>query len=85
MRTSSEQPVASQQFPELDALLINRERLIRLLKDALCELHTLHRIAKQRRRGEEILDLIKYWENVLAWIKQFGNQEVVVMSRRAAS
>jgi hypothetical protein len=68
--------------PLIEALLVDRERLIRILRIGLAELNA-RRLATPQLTGEpDIREALRYWDEVFGWIKQQGGTEVVLMSRR---
>ena len=68
--------------PLIEALLVDRERMIRMLRIALAELHA-RRLTTPWCTGEtDIVELLRYWDEVFGWIKQQGGADVVLMSRR---
>ncbi len=78
--TMSTAPATPQ--PLLEALLVDRERLVRVLRIALAELHE-RRLTTPKCTGEtDIVELLRYWDEVFGWIKQQCGTEMVLMSRR---
>jgi len=68
--------------PLVEALVLDRDRLVRMLRIALAELHA-RRLATPKCTGEtDILELLRYWDEVFDWVKQQGGADVVLMSRR---
>ena len=68
--------------PLLEALLVDRERLVRVMRIALAELHS-RRLTTPKCTGDtNFLELLRYWEEVFGWIKQQGGEDLVLMSRR---
>jgi len=68
--------------PLMEALLIDRERMIRVVRIALAELHA-RRLATPQFTGEtDIVEVLRYWDEVFGWIKQHGGTDIVMMSRR---
>jgi len=73
-------PVTRQ--PLLEALLVDRDRLIRVLRIALAELNA-RRLTTPSMTGEpDIGEALRYWDEVFGWVKQQGGADVVLMSRR---
>ncbi len=68
--------------PPVEALVVERRGLVQILRRTCAELH------EQRQRvagtpGEaEAARQIKYWEDVLSWVKDQGGSDLIVMSRR---
>ena len=74
-------PPVTQQ-PPLEALLVDRQRLIRVLRIAIAELHG-RRLATPQCTGEtEIIQQLHYWDEVFDWLKQQGGADIVLMNRR---
>ena len=68
--------------PLLEALLVDRDRLIRMLRIALAALHA-RRLTTPKCTGEtDIVELLRYWDEVFGWIKQQGGTDMVLMNRR---
>lgn len=64
----------------VEALLLDRRGLIDILKRSLAELH------ERRRRiagtpEQETVHQIRYWEEVLGWVKDRRDAELILMSR----
>ena len=75
-------PAPATQQPLREALLIDRDRLVRMLRIALGELHS-RRVTTPTFTGEtDIVELLRYWDEVFGWIKQQGGEDLVLMSRR---
>jgi len=64
-----------------EALVVRRGGLVRILQHACWKLHE-HR---QRVAGmpveREIVEQIKYWEDVLVWVKELGGGDLIFMNR----
>ena len=74
-------PPATQQ-PLLEALLVDRDRLVRMLRITLEELN-IRRLTTPRCTAQtDIIEMLRYWEEVFGWIKQQGGTDIVLMSRR---
>ena len=68
--------------PLLEALLVDRDRLVRMMRIMLEELN-IRRVTTPHCTGEtDILEMLRYWEEVFGWIKQQGGTDIVLMSRR---
>ena len=68
--------------PQLEALLVDRDRMIRMLRIALAELHA-RRLTTPDCTGEtDIIQLLRYWDDVFGWIKQQHGMDIVLMNRR---
>ena len=68
--------------PLIEALLVDRDRLVRMLRVALAELHA-RRLNTPKCTGEtDMIELLRYWDEVFGWIKQQGGEDLVLMSRR---
>ena len=69
--------------PLIEALLVDRDRLIRVLRIALAELND-RRLTTPSMTGErDIVEALRYWDEVFEWIKQQHGHDVVVMTRRS--
>ena len=68
--------------PILEALLVDRGRLIRMLRIALAELHE-RRLTTPHFTGEmDIGELLRYWDEVFGWVKHQSGDDIVLMGRR---
>ena len=56
--------------------------MVRMLRIGLKELHDRRLQTPQLAGTSDIVELIRYWDNVFEWIKRLQDREVVVMSRR---
>ncbi len=75
-------PAPATQQPLREALLLDRDRLIRMLRLALAELHA-RRLTTPSCTGEtDIVEVLRYWDEVFDWVKQQGGADIVLMSRR---
>ncbi|HEV2671242.1 MAG TPA: hypothetical protein VGU74_09130, partial [Gemmatimonadales bacterium] len=63
-----------------EALVLDRDRLIQLLKNALYELHDLRRQLDGRPAHRDIVERIRYLDGVLGWIKEQRGPDLVLMS-----
>jgi len=71
--------------PEIDALLVDRDRLIRLLRIALAELHG-RRLTTPHCTGEmDIVNLLRYGDSVFGWIKEQKGDELVLIAGNTAA
>ena len=68
--------------PVVEALLVDRDRLIRVLRIALAELHARRLTTPQCIGEPDIVELLRYWDEIFDWIKQQGGRDVVLMNRR---
>lgn len=68
--------------PVIEGLLIDRDRMVRMLRIVLAELHQ-RRLLTPCCTGEgDIMEVLHYWDEVFGWIKQQRGTEIVLMSRR---
>ena len=75
-------PAPAHAQPLLEGLLVDRDRLVRMLRIALAELHA-RRLNTPKCTGEtEIVEVLRYWDEVFDWVKQQGGEDLVLMSRR---
>jgi len=66
----------------LEPLLVDRDRLVRMMRLTLEELN-IRRVTTPQCAGEtDINEMLRYWEEVFGWIKHQGATEIVMMSRR---
>ena len=72
----------SAETPPLEALVVDRERLVRVLRIALAELHSRRLITPGFTGEYDIIGMIRYWDTVFAWIKEQQADELVLISRR---
>jgi hypothetical protein len=68
--------------PLIEALLVDRERLIRVLRIALAELNARRLTTPQLTGEPDIGEALRYWDEVFGWIKQQHVEELVLMTRR---
>lgn len=68
--------------PPIEALLLDHERLVRLLRVGLEALHERRLTTPQFTGEADISELIRYWDDVFEWIKQQDGDELVLMKRR---
>ena len=68
--------------PPIEALVADREALIRVLRIALTELND-RRLKTPQLTGEaNILERIRYWDRVLDWVTTRQEHDVLLMNRR---
>ena len=68
--------------PLLEALVVDRASLVRVLRITLAELHARRLTTPQCTGESDIIESLRYWDEVFDWIKQQGGSEVVLMTRR---
>jgi len=66
----------------IEALLVHRAELIHILRGSLTELHDHRRVIAGTPAEAEDLSRIKYWERVLAWVKEQQEPHIILMSRK---
>ena len=66
--------------PTSEALVLQRQPLVRLLKTVLCHLHD-HRRDVPAGQAAEHFEGISYWEAVLGWVKEQKGDDVILMNR----
>jgi hypothetical protein len=66
----------------IEALLVHRAALIHILRGSLTELHDHRRVIAGTPAEAEDMSRIKYWEGVLAWVKDQQGPHVILMSRK---
>ena len=65
----------------VEALILDRVRLIRILQRSLAELHEHRRLTTGTLAEPDTTQLIKYWDAVLGWVKDQQGSDLVFMSR----
>ncbi len=66
----------------IEALLVHRAELIHILRGSLTELHDHRRVIAGTPAEAEDVSRIKYWERVLAWVKEQQEPHIILMSRK---
>ena len=66
----------------VEALILDRVGLIRILQRSLMELHEHRRLTTGTPAELDTVHLIKYWDAVLGWVKSQYGSDVVFMDRR---
>lgn len=66
----------------IEALLVHRAELIHILRGSLTELHDHRRVMAETPAEAADLSRIKYWEGVLAWVKDQQGPGIILMSQR---
>lgn len=69
--------------PPVEALVVERRGLIQILRRTCAELHERRQRVAGTTAEPDLVRQIKYWEDVLLWVKDQGGSELIVMSRRA--
>ncbi len=69
--------------PPMEALVVERRGLIHILRRTCAELHEQRQRVAGTSAEADAVRQIKYWEDVLLWVKEQGGSELIVMSRRA--
>jgi len=75
-------PAPATKQPLREALLIDRDRLVRMLRIALAELHARRLITPHLTGEPDIVEVLRYWDEVFGWIKQQDGEELILMTRR---
>jgi hypothetical protein len=68
--------------PFLEALIIDRDAVIRMMRIALEEMHSRRVITPHFSGERDIAQMIRYWDAVFGWIKEQRGEDLVLMSRR---
>ena len=76
-------PPVTQQ-PPLEALLVDREALIRVLRMTIAELHDRRRATPPCTGQAEIIELLRYWDEVFDWVKQQRGADIVLINRNSS-
>lgn len=66
----------------VEALILDRVGLIRILQGSLMELHEHRRLTTGTPAEPDTVQLIKYWDAVLGWVQAQHGSDVVFMNRR---
>lgn len=66
----------------LEALVLDRDKFIRVLRQSLTDLHDHRRRTTGTPAHPDAVDLVRYWDAVLGWAKEQHRTDVVLMSRR---
>jgi hypothetical protein len=67
----------------LEALVVDRKALVRLMRIALHEMHNRRLFTPQLSGETDIVEAIRYWDLAFDWITQQPADDLVLMSRRA--
>jgi hypothetical protein len=83
-RFDQQSPSAGSQTPAspIEGLLVRRDWLIRFLKYGLGERHDHLREIAGTAAAEEEMQTIKYWEDVLLWVKDREGADLIVLDRK---
>jgi len=65
----------------VEVLVVQRPGFIQILRRSLTELHDHRRVVVGTPAEAEDLQQIKYWEEVLAWVKNQRGQDLILTSR----
>ena len=65
----------------VEGLVVDREGLIELLQRSLMDLHEHRRRVAGTPAEPETVHRIKYWDDVLGWMKEHYGPEVIVLER----
>jgi len=68
----------------IEALVVHRAELVHILRGSLTELHDHRRVIAGKPAEAEDLSRIKYWEGVLAWVKDQQGPNIILISQRSA-
>jgi hypothetical protein len=78
---SEDGPVYRAAAPPIEALVVDREALIRFMRLALEEMHSRRRFTPQCTEEYDVVRAIRYWDTVFGWIKERHDDELVLLSR----
>ena len=67
----------------MEALVVERRGLVQILRRTCAELHERRQRVAGTPGEADAVRQIKYWEDVLSWVKDQGGSDLIVMSRRA--
>jgi len=68
--------------PPVEALVVERRGLVQILRRTCAELHEQRQRVTGTPAEADAVRQIKYWEDVLLWVKDQGGSELIVMSRK---
>jgi hypothetical protein len=68
----------------LEGLLVHRVGLIELLQSSLMELHEHRQRVAGTAAEAETVHRIRYWDEVLGWMKEQRGSELIVLERGSA-
>src|SRR5439155_25405209 len=69
--------------PPVEALVVERRGVTQILRRTCAELHGHRQRVAGAPAEADAVRKIKYWEDVLLWVKDEGGSELSVMSRKA--
>jgi hypothetical protein len=78
---SENRPIYRAVAPPIEALVVDREALIRFMRLALEEMHSRRRLTPQCTGEQDIVHAIRYWDTVFGWVKQQHGDELVFITR----
>lgn len=67
--------------PPIEALVLDRDALIRLMRIALHEMHNRRLFTPQLTGEADIVQVIRYWDLVLDWIARHHAEDLLLMTR----
>jgi hypothetical protein len=65
----------------VQAFLVHRAGLIHILRRSLTELHEHRRLVAGTPAEPQTAHEIKYWEEVLGWVKEQQGRDLILLSR----
>jgi hypothetical protein len=66
----------------VEALVVEGRGLVQILRRTCAELHEQRQRVAGTPAEADVVRQIKYWEDVLLWVKDQGGSELIVMSRK---
>lgn len=69
----------------LEALIVDRDAIIRMMRLALEEMNARRGITPHCTGEVDIIQALRYWDEVFGWIKQQSGHDLVLMTRREPS
>ena len=69
----------------VEGLLVNRVGLIELLQSSLVELHEHRRRVARTPAEPETVHRIKYWDDILGWVKDQQGPDVILLERTTSA
>ncbi len=68
--------------PPVEALVVERRGLVQILRRTCAELHEQRQRVGGTPAEADAVRHIKYWEDVLSWVKDQGESDLIVINRR---
>jgi len=69
-------------MPPMEGLAIDRDLLVRVLKDSCAAQYQSWRVLQSAPDGPRRFQTLRYWEEVLAWVKVQWPGDLILLGRR---